>query len=154
DLYFTGGMGWAASSQLLCVMRTSNAGGIWLMPAGASITRTWVSKLVVSANVRGSTIAFNPLNNRTLYTALGNLVYRSPDEGETWIYVSTIPGGAAGRTNAFVVSPKDSNYWVAAFRSTIGGADHPVITWSDDAGANWHEAATHMFGEYGIPLEM
>ena len=155
DLYFIGGMGWAASSKVRVVMRTSNAGDTWGQPAGATITRTWDAKLSVSALVRGSTIAVNPVYKSTLYTVLGNLVYRSRDDGDTWVYVNTIsvPGNSP-RTNAFVVSPRDSNYWVAVLRTTLAGADHPVVAWTDDAGANWHEAMSHIYGEYGIPLEM
>jgi photosystem II stability/assembly factor-like uncharacterized protein len=158
DLSFTGGMGWAASSQVRTVMRTSNAGGTWLHSGGATITRSWVAKLATSAIVRGSTLAINPLLKSTIYAVLGNLVYRSRDDGDTWAYINTIPvppTGNGARTNAFVVSPKDTNYWVAVMRSSLsGGVDHPVVTWTDDAGANWHEAYSHMYGEYGIPLEM
>jgi photosystem II stability/assembly factor-like uncharacterized protein len=154
DLFFTGGMGWAASSQIRTVMRTSNAGATWAMPGGAILTRSWVAKLASAAIVRGNTLAINPVYKSTLYTVLGNLVYRSRDDGETWAYISTIPTSNSPRTNAFVVSPKDSNYWVAVYRSTVAGADHPAVAWTDDAGANWHEAASHMYGEYGIPLEM
>src|SRR5262249_10796792 len=45
DLYFIGGLGWAASSKMRVVMRTSNAGDTWNQPAGAGLTRTWDAKL-------------------------------------------------------------------------------------------------------------
>src|SRR5437870_3456823 len=148
DLYFVGRKGWAASSRLRAVMRTTDGGASWAMPAGALTSRAWVNTLNVSAVARGSTIAINPFNKHTFYTALGDVVYRSRDDGETWTQVSTIPGSIYTKTNAFVVSAKDSNYWVAAVAMPDG------IAWSDDAGANWHGAVQKDFGEYSIPLEV
>ncbi len=148
DLYFLGANGWAASSRVRAVMRTTDRGTTWSMPAGSSIGRAWVIKLSVSATVRGSTIAVNPVYKSTLYAAMGNIVYRSRNEGETWSNVSTIPGASTIKTNSFIVSAKDSNYWVAA----VGNPDR--IVWSDNAGASWNDAVLKSFGEYGIPLEV
>jgi photosystem II stability/assembly factor-like uncharacterized protein len=157
DLYFVGPNGWAASSRLRAVMRTSDGGATWSMPSGNTTTRQWVAKLTISANVRGSTIAINPVHKSTFYVALGNLVYRSRNDGETWSYVASIPTPPpppppqqpwiTDRTNAFIVSPKDSNFWVAA----VEVPDR--IIWTDDAGASWHDALQQTYGEYGIPIE-
>src|SRR5262249_19239734 len=134
DLYFVGQVGWAASSRVRAVMWTTDAGGSWGMPAGAVISRIWLNKLTAQGIVRGSTIAINPFNKNTLYTVLAAYVYRSRDEGETWSYVSTIPTPPPGpptystdRCNAFIVSAKDSNYWVAAVETP------DRIVWTDDA---------------------
>ncbi len=100
---------------------------------------------------RGNTIAINPFNKHAFYTALGNYVYKSGDDGETWTQASTIPsppGYTTDRCNAFVVSAKDSNYWVAAVEAPAR------IVWTDDAGASWHDAVDKTFGEYSIPLEV
>ena len=149
DLYFIGRVGWAASSRLRAVMRTLNAGATWGLPAGAVTSRAWSNKLSVAGATRGNTIAINPFNKRVFYSVFANLVWRSQDEGETWSTIAVMPnGGATPKTNAFIVSPKDSNYWVAAY----GIPDR--IVWTDDAGTNWHEALVHDFGEYGIPIEM
>jgi hypothetical protein len=135
-------------------MRTNDGGATWSQPAGATTTRSWPGKRTVSANIRGSTIAINPVYKSTLYAAMGNIIWRSRDDGENWSIIASIPNSPPGsatqttKTNSFVVSPKDSNFWVAA----VGVPDR--IVWTDDAGVNWHDALLHDFGEYGIPLEM
>src|SRR5437899_1439017 len=53
DLYFVGRNGWAASSRLRAVMRTTDGGASWAMPAGALTSRAWAAKLSVGAIVRG-----------------------------------------------------------------------------------------------------
>src|SRR5262249_833977 len=151
--------GWVTSNRVRAVMRTNDGGATWNMSAGAVINRNWVSKLTVGGTVRGSTIAINPIYKSTLYAALGNYIYRSRNAGETWSYIASIPTPPqpnpppnppwnTDRCNAFVVSAKDSNYWVAAVETP------DRIVWTDDAGATWHDALMQTFGEYGIPLEV
>jgi photosystem II stability/assembly factor-like uncharacterized protein len=104
-------------------------------------SRAWNNKLSISGATRGNTIAINPFKQEGLLLRFANVVCRSDDEGESWAGLVTMPnGGATPKTNAFIVSPKDSNYWVAAY----GLPDR--IVWTDDAGAHWHDALVHDFG--------
>ncbi len=132
------------------VFRTADAGSLWGMPMLATFSRTFVQKLEIpfATTVRGSTIALNPQNPRTLFALLGAQAYKSLDEGETWSPVG-IPVPGASRANAFVVSPKDTNLWVAA----VAGLDGQIVR-STNAGASWSTQLTMAYGEYGIPLEM
>src|SRR5262249_11395722 len=99
--------------------------------------------------VRGNTFAINPFDKHCLYVAAADSVYISRDEGETWNLASVIPEAGITKTNAFVVSPRDSNTWVAA----VGPPDHVVYT--TNAGVTWNDGTNsfHDFGEYGVPLE-
>src|SRR5215813_6386299 len=45
DLYFVGRSGWAASSRVRAVLRTTDAGRSWGMPVGGVMSRTWLHKL-------------------------------------------------------------------------------------------------------------
>ena len=150
DLFFIGVKGWAAGRRVRAIMRTTDRGTTWLQPTGAVQSRTWALKQFFSVSVRGNTLQVNPFNKRCLYGAAGKVVYRSYDEGETWSAVSTINESGITKINAFVVSPRDSNHWVAA----IGAPDHIVVT--TDGGANWSDGTNsfHDFGEFGIPLEV
>ncbi len=148
DLHFVGPNGWAASPRVRAVMRTTDGGDTWAMPSGSVATRNWVQKIPFAGSVRGATVAVNPLNKNTVYCALGNIVYRSFNEGESWIAIGNIPGVNTYKTNAFVVSPKDSNYFIAA-----SGIPNRIV-YSPDAGVTWNVAYAANFGEYGIPLEM
>lgn len=148
---FAGGNGFAVSSGNRAVLR-SISGGAWLLPAGSTVTRSWqLVRATPSGNsIRGSTLITNPKDRRILYCLLGRVLYRSGDDGETW---STVNSGIAGvdRTNAFVISPKDTSLMLAAV-VTSGGARQVIR--STDGGLNWTTKLTHAFGEYGIPLEV
>jgi photosystem II stability/assembly factor-like uncharacterized protein len=150
DLYFVGASGWAAGRQVRTVMRTTDRGNTWLQPSGSAPLRTWNSRLGIPTTVRGNTFQINARNKRCLYVAAGRTVYRSRDEGETWTAASIIPPSTLSKINAFVVSAKDTNRWIAA----VGAPDHVVL--SVDGGATWSDATNsyHDFGEYGVPLEM
>lgn len=148
DLRFVGPNGWVASPRVRAVMRTTNGGDTWTMPTGSVATRNWVQKIPYAGSVRGATIAVNPFNKNTVYSILGSIIYRSFNEGESWISIGNIPGATTIKTNAFVISPRDSNYFIAA----TGTPDR--IVYSLDGGSNWTDGFARDFGEYGIPLEM
>lgn len=148
NVSFAGGRGWVSSDKSPAILRTTDLGDTWSLPSGATQTRSWVKKLAVSGDARGATLACNPLDKKTLYTARGASLYRSRDDGETWSLFSTFPGGSTDRAHAFVISPKDTNLMVAAV------ADPYRIVRSTDGGLNWTTILTKSYGEYGIPIEM
>lgn len=149
DLFFFDGQrGWGCSDRTNAIVRTTNGGATWLLPAGTSVNYSWTQKLSAgSSTVRGNTFAINPLDKRTIYVVLGTRVYASHDVGETWTAIgSPIPNGT--KTSSFYVSPTDTNLFVAAFGAPDG------IKRSTDYGSTWTTPLTRAFTEYGMPLEM
>ncbi|MEO5989149.1 MAG: hypothetical protein ABIU54_03205 [Candidatus Eisenbacteria bacterium] len=148
---FAGGNGFAVSNRNRAVLH-STGGGAWTLQSGATVSRTWqqVRSTPGANQIRGSTLTVNPKDKRTMYVVLGNVLYRSRDEGETW---ATLNSGIStiDRTNAFVISPKDTNIMLIAAVTT--GGTRQVLR-SVDGGLNWTSKLTHAFGEYGIPLEV
>ncbi|MBI5711509.1 MAG: choice-of-anchor D domain-containing protein [Candidatus Eisenbacteria bacterium] len=151
DLCFVGPNGWASSSGNRVVIRTGDRGDSWSLPSGGTLTRSWGVKLAPGTPVRGSTIGANPMDRNTLFCLLGAQVWRSRDEGETW-QAQGSPIAGATQTNAFVVSPRDSNLFLAA--TVFTAAPTRRIMRSTDGGTTWTQQLAHAFGEYGIPLEV
>lgn len=146
DLAMAGGGAWMTSARSPLVLRSADGGGTWDLPAGAVQTRSWVRTLNPGGTIRGGTFALNAADQKTIHVVMGATLFRSRDDGETWQSVATLPG--VTKTNAFVISPYDSNRMVAA----VGTPDR--IVRSEDGGATWATTFTRDFGEYGIPLEM
>jgi photosystem II stability/assembly factor-like uncharacterized protein len=146
DLFFVGNTGWATAQGTRAVLRTTNLGTSWAFPAGSNTTRNWTAKLSGAGSTRGSSVQLNPVYPSTIYTLYGGTVYRSRDDGETWSVAATIP--SASTPNSFLVSPKDSNVWLAAVRSPMR------VVKTVDGGANWVTTRTDAFGDYGLPLEI
>jgi photosystem II stability/assembly factor-like uncharacterized protein len=150
DLAVRGDSAWATNAASRVV--TYSHGGAWQLPAGAGVSLSWgtAARYSFSGTARGSTLGQSPRFEDVLYAALGNKVVRSPDAGETWRDMASLPAGVT-KVNAFLISPKDTTLWVAA----VGGSSiSDRIVRSTDAGANWTTTLTADFGEYGIPLEM
>ena len=126
------------------------AGGDSLsLPAGATVTRSWTRQLVSSsALIRGNTMAVNPRARSTAWAVIGATLYRSRDDGETWVSPGTV--GGQSRANALVISPKDTNVFVMAAVTSTG---QRVVLRSVNSGASWTTRLNHVFGEYGVPLE-
>jgi photosystem II stability/assembly factor-like uncharacterized protein len=101
-----------------------------------------------SSRVRGSGFAAHPVSASTFYCLVADSVLQTRDSGETWSLIAKVPS-AYDRANAFVVSPKDTNTWLAAVASGSGTPDAVIRT--TDAGANWTTVLTHDFGVYGVP---
>lgn len=144
---------WAANSANRVVMSSANRGGTWLLPTGASVVHGWGSApryALTQGVTRGNGFAPNPVFKNTIYCGLGYNVLRSRDDGETWQEISEFPN-LNNACNAFVVSPKDSNLWLAALS---GGQASDRIYRTTNAGATWTRVLTNNFGEFGVPLEM
>jgi photosystem II stability/assembly factor-like uncharacterized protein len=130
-------------------MSTTNGGITWSFPFGTTVSRSWTGKLALpaGASMRGSTFALNPADPNAIYYARTDTVYRSRDEGETWEGFAAIP--ECSGIGAFIVSPKDSNVFVAA----IDGDSGMRVVRSADHGQSWSTTLGHDFGSYATPLE-
>jgi len=137
------------SSKHRTVFRTVNNGALWTMPTLGSMTQTFVNKFTHPGNVRGSTIQQSPVDESTFYAAVNRYIYRTRNEGETWQQIGQYPSAAYTKSNAFIVSRKDTNTWISAVSGTV--SDRLLRT--TDAGATWDTVLVADFGEYGIPLE-
>lgn len=151
-LAFNGNGVWATNAANRVVISSISGGAAWRMPTGATVSRGWgaTPRYTINGQARGSGFALNPVDKNTLYCGIGSNVVRSRDEGQSWQVASTFPGGYT-KCNAFVVSPKDSNLWLAA---VSGGTVADRVYRTTDGGANWSISLTREFGEYGIPLEV
>lgn len=148
DLEIAGGSLWACSNRHRVIGYSTNGGATWAMPPNSAVTREWAFEQAGGgASVRGSTFALHPLDRDVIFCVMGATIYRSPNAGDTWIAAATIPG--VSRTNAFLMSPRDSNELVVAV------AEPKRVMHSADRGANWTTSLTPSlgFGDYGIPLE-
>ena len=144
--YYDGNKGWAVSSLNSVIIYTSNGGTSWSMPAGSTVTRTWVSKLSAGSGI-GNNLCEHPFDRNTLHVAYGSTVYISRNRGDNWTTIATIAGG--GSAHSFYVSPLDTNIWMTA----ITGSPDKVKR-STDYGVTWNDIVSLNFSNYGQPLEM
>ena len=139
----------AASNKYKAITRSANGGATWALPTGMTLTRSWAS-VTSTGSFRGATWAINGFDSNILYIMRGNQIVQSRDRGETWSTIATVSSPSISTANAFVVSPDDSNTFVAAVDFT--GGSRGVIQ-STNRGVTWTTTLTHAFGTYGIPLE-
>jgi photosystem II stability/assembly factor-like uncharacterized protein len=154
--FANGGMdGWAVSATAQTIESTHDNGVTWTFAPGTSTAvAPWVRRLAYSATttgVRGNTFAINALNPSTIFCVLGVTLFKSLDRGMTWASVGTLgfQNYTPDRTNAFWVSPRDSNLMVAATQEAPD-----MVMRSTDGGLTWNQALPIDFSEYGPPLEM
>jgi photosystem II stability/assembly factor-like uncharacterized protein len=145
DIFFAGATGLVVSNKNRLPMSSIDRGNFWRFPTGASLGRAWEQRLAAGA-VYGNTFATNPHFPGTIYCAISSGIWRTLDEGETWLRIASFPGNPA-QTNAFIVSPKDTNVWFAAI-----GLPKRLVK-SDDYGQSWFTMLTHDYGNYGVPVE-
>lgn len=125
------------------------AGGDSLsLPAGASVTRSWTQELATTATVVGNTLAANPRARSTIWVVVGSTLFRSRDDGESWVNAGSVLGQS--RANAFVISPKDTNVFVMAALATNGQRN---VLRSVNSGGSWTIRHNHPYGNYGVPIE-
>lgn len=144
-----GTRGFAVAARARTPLSGSQAGSTWALPSGASVSRTWQSVRSTGSSIRGSTIVYNPWQPDVIYSLMGSSLWRSPDAGETWNLLATVPN--VSRANSFVVSAKDTNIMLAAIVPSAGSRQ---VIRSADGGATWNTVLTAAFGEYGLPLEI
>lgn len=138
--------GYAVSSLNDAVIKTSNGGESWSLPAGTTVNISWVSKLSASNGI-GNNLCQHPFDRNAMYVMYGNTVYVSRNRGETWSSIATTSLGT--RAHSFYVSPLDTNVWVAAIESS----PDKVIK-STNYGLTWSTIISINFSNYGQPLEM
>lgn len=147
DIVFTDSLtGFAISSLNDAVIRTTNGGDSWSLPAGTTVNISWVSKLTASSGI-GNNLCQHPFDRNAMFVMYGNTVYVSRNRGETWSSIATTSLGT--RAHSFYVSPLDTNVWVAAIESS----PDKVIK-STNYGLNWTTSISFNFSNYGQPLEM
>jgi photosystem II stability/assembly factor-like uncharacterized protein len=149
-----GGMA-VANGRGVVALRSARIAARWAggdslsLPAGATVARSWTLQLSAAGfDVRGNTMAANPRARNTMWVALGPRLYRSRDEGETWVL--TNPGLPQSRCNAFVISAKDTSVMLLASAANTGVRS---VQRSTNSGQSWSTVLTKSFSEYGIPLE-
>jgi len=144
--YYDANNGWAVSSLNGVIIYTTNAGSTWSMPTGATVSLSWVSKLVASGGI-GNNLCEHPFDRNAMFVVYGSTVYVSRNRGENWTNIATISGG--GSAHSFYVSPLDTNIWMVA----ITGSPDKVKR-STNYGATWTDIVSANFSNYGQPLEM
>jgi photosystem II stability/assembly factor-like uncharacterized protein len=144
--YYDANMGFAVSSLNNAIIRTTNGGTSWDLPAGASIAFNWVAKTPSSSGI-GNNLCMHPTERNTAYVVYGNKVYVSRDRGDSWTQIATISIGT--RAHSFYVTPLDTNVWLAAIESTPD-----KVVRSTDYGLTWNTILSYNFSSYGQPLEM
>lgn len=141
-----GGRAFACSDRHRVPIASQDGGATWAMPGGAALARTWSLRQQPPGPLRGNNFQMHPANRDVVFCVLGNIIYRSPDAGETWAEVATIPN--AFKASSFLISPKDTNVFLAAT------GEPKRIDRSADYGQTWVTTLTHAYGDYGVPLEM
>lgn len=149
--YFNGNTGFAVSSLNYAIIRTTNAGASWELPAGSTVTKTWSIKLTSSSGI-GNNLCMHPSDRNAAYVAYGSKIYVSRNRGENWIQIATMTGGGitGGRAHSFYVSPLDTNIMMAA----IDNVAPDKVVRSTDHGLTWAVILSDNFSSYGQPLEM
>jgi photosystem II stability/assembly factor-like uncharacterized protein len=152
DVYFHGpDRGWASTAGGPAVLRTTNGGDTWLAPVGMSTTIGWqLRQPRLHGAVKGLTVSGGDVDGHTLRAAIGPDVFVSRDRGDSWAPIGTIAG--AFEAHAFLVSPSDTNVWVAAVRDSNGSNARVVRT--TNGGASWSVVMPFPFHGPGTPIEM
>ncbi len=146
--YYGANNGWAVCGTNSVIIRTTNAGVSWTMPAGSNVTYSWVQKQATSGNI-GNPFCLHPKNRNGVFILAGSSLYRSFDKGETWTLLrSGIPGSSC---HSFFVNAIDTNLMICSKGSTGGN-----VYKSTDYGANWTALFSPSINltSYGMPLEV
>lgn len=147
--YYDNNKAWAVSSLNAVIIRTTNGGTNWSMPAGSTVSYNWVSKSGASGNFLGNNLWQHPSKNDVVFTAFSNKVYRSSNRGENWSQIGiNIP--TATNPHSLIISPIDTNIILVATEGSSGDR----VYRSTNYGANWTSVLSLAFSNYGQPLEI
>jgi photosystem II stability/assembly factor-like uncharacterized protein len=146
DIYFyNNNTGWAVSSLNNAIIRTTNGGTSWELPAGTTVNYSWSLKQFGTGNI-GHGFCPHPFNKNTIFIAMGNKVYRSLNKGDTWQEVATISPGY--RAHTFFISKLDSNLWIASMDESSGR-----VVRSTNYGQTWTVTwGPGVLTNYGMPM--
>jgi photosystem II stability/assembly factor-like uncharacterized protein len=139
--------GWAISRKSYAVLNTTDGGVTWNLPLGTTAAYNWYRTLQYGYNqCFGDAInTFNPLNKKVIYTLAANKLYRSPDIGETWSQISTLPY-AALYSQYLQISPVDTSKMIALLQEPAR------IYYTSNYGSNWILTANPLTPGIGIPI--
>ncbi|RPI17625.1 MAG: T9SS C-terminal target domain-containing protein [Ignavibacteriae bacterium] len=145
--FYNAQTGWAVSSLNNAIIRTTDGGITWSLPANTAIAYNWVLKQASTGNI-GNGFCLHPKNKDGIFIMMGNNLYRSLNRGETWTIISTITLG--GSAHSFYVNAIDTNLMLAAKGSTSGR-----IIRSTNYGQTWTDILGPInLTSYGMPLEV
>ena len=144
--YYDSNNGFAVSSLNNVVIRTTNGGTSWDLPAGSSVTMNWTVKTPSGSGI-GNNLCMHPKDRNSYFVVYGNKVYVSRDRGDSWTQIATI--GIGSRAHSFYVSPVDTNVWLAAMENSPD-----AVVRTTNYGATWTNIIARDFSTYGQPLEM
>ncbi len=149
DIQYYGTMGFAVSSLNNAIIKTTDDGATWNLPAGTTVNISWQSKPGVSGGSLGENLCVHPNDRNSIFTNFSGRTYVSRNRGENWTQVGTqIPN--ANTPHSFFVSPVDTNIWLCAIEAS--GGDKVVRT--TDYGQTWNTSITMNFSNYGEPLQI
>lgn len=144
--FYSSTKGWAVSSLNNAILWTNDGGNTWNLPAGTTVTFSWVQKQAGSANI-GNGFSLYPPEKNVLYCCMGNQVFKSTNTGDNWTQISTLP---TSYCHDFYVHPYDSTRMITSCGSSGGH-----VYRSTNYGASW----TDIFGainlsSYGMPMRI
>lgn len=150
-MYYNSDVGFAVSSLNNAIIKTTNAGQTWQLPAGTNVTYQWQSKLTSTSGI-GNNLCQHPTDRNTMFVAYGSRIFVSRNRGENWSQIATMTGTGItnGRAHSFYVSPLDTNVWVAA----IDNVSPDKVVRTTDYGVTWSISHSQNFSAYGQPMEM
>ncbi len=144
--YYNTSLGFAVSSLNDAIIKTTNGGQTWELPAGTTVSMNWVAKTPSGSGI-GNNLCMHPKDRNSAFVVYGNRVFVSRDRSETWSQIATI--GIGSRAHSFYVSPLDTNVWLAAMENSTD-----CVVRTSNYGATWTNIIAKNFSTYGQPLEM
>jgi len=155
DLYlmyfYNPSKGWAVSRKTYAVIKTTDGGATWQLPAGTSVGYQWIKVIepeLQNSYMTGSLLSFNKFNPEVLYTSMGNKVYRSFNSGINWTIISVLPY-TPQLTQRLIVSESDTNKMIILVHA---GTTSKVFRTSN-YGSTWVETFSGNILSFGMPME-
>lgn len=152
---FYGTKGWCISNETNAVIRTTDNGNSWRLPNGATQSFSWELKIPLNFYTSsGNVFAFNPNNRNEIFVTKSNTIYRSINRGNNWTQIASINNFPANSTsNAFLISPEDTNIFLVAMDSTSFTENGKVFR-STNYGLDWTVCFSGRRNPDGCPIEM
>jgi len=145
--FFDANKGWAVSSTVSAIMRTTNGGASWIFPSNVNTSISFVQKQGITGSI-GNPFCLHPKNKNGIFLLSGSALYRSLDRGETWTLLNgAVPGSSC---HSFFINSVDTNLMIAS-----KGAGSGRVIGSTDYGTTWYDIINPInLTSYGMPLEV